>query len=102
MKNTQQLNTQNGVEENQNKETSSQIVERIEVNETPFIIIGNEESGYFVTWGKFKITKKYNTKEEAKEKIYERDYELLMNISSLITHSIIGKEKEEQKIKESL
>ena len=41
------LSTQSNVEENQNREVSSELLERETVKGTPFWIVGNQDEGYF-------------------------------------------------------
>lgn len=42
-----------------------------------FLIIGTDEQGYMVTFGKWQITKRYKSIVQCEEKIFEKDYELL-------------------------
>lgn len=64
-------------ETNTNKEQSGKLMERIQVPGELFMIIGSEDSGYMVTFGKYQITKRYKSIQECKDKIEDKDYELL-------------------------
>lgn len=54
------LNTQLSVDENQSKQQSSELLHREKINNTPFEVIGNEEYGYFIAFGKYKLTESFN------------------------------------------
>ena len=59
------------------------LVERIPVEESPFTLLKTEEEGYNtyqITMGRYIISQKYYTEDQALKAIQERDYNLLLNI----------------------
>lgn len=68
------LNTQSGAEKNRNKEElNTPLIVRNRIDGTPFHIVGNEEVGYFLTMGRYRLTDHYDTITEA-ETALERDF----------------------------
>lgn len=50
------LSTLTNADESQDKPKSSELLQREEVTGTPFTIVGNEEKGYFLAMGKWKLS----------------------------------------------
>lgn len=77
------LNTQTSADENQNKEKSSntQLLEREKVDKTPFYVTGNNDEGFIITLGKWRITEPKATKAEA---ILEIDNEFWNTMGKMI------------------
>lgn len=57
------LHTQTSAEETNNK--NSRLIIHEEIEGTPFIITGNEETGYFVRMGKYRLTEYHKDKKNA-------------------------------------
>lgn len=76
------------VEENQNNQLFStdekQIVERQEIEETPFHIVGNKEHGYFIALGRYRITETFREKREAVAELTHRKWKVITNLISTL------------------
>lgn len=88
------LNTQMNVE-SQPRENSGNIVERIQIPGEPFIIVGTEQTGYMVTFGKYQITKRLPSIQACKQKVESKDYEMLFALMGVAiaeqgTHNTIN------------
>lgn len=87
------LQLQNTTENpNTNNQKSSQLYEKERYEETAFDIIGNEEYGYFVAIGKYRLTEP-QTKDECIKMIKEKDYKIIL---SLIEVGIMIHEEEKK------
>lgn len=65
------------------KEKTEQLIERDEVENTPFTIITmNGES--FGTFGKYKITENYHTKQQCRVELLKVDWNRIVQITTLI------------------
>lgn len=71
-----QLNA-DGIRVNSSEEPPTQLVEREQLEGTPFWIIGNNEEGYFLAFGKFKMTERYKTKDEVIEYLNSNEYNII-------------------------
>lgn len=89
------LNTQTSADENQNREQSSntELIHRERVIGTPFSVVGNEESGYFVTLGMYKISPHYPTLNEAKEAVEQDKWDIIINVFYAL-HQLTQKEQQ--------
>lgn len=79
------LNIQNSAQETHNSESPLIIHEPIE--NTPFTICGNEEKGYFIRMGSYRLTEYYNTIENAKNHLEIRKWDITVTIIAAILHS---------------
>lgn len=79
--------------QNTDNPKSSQLVEKEHYENTGFDIVGNEEYGYFVAIGIYRITEPQKTKEQCAQMIETKDYQLILG---LIAASILA-DKTEQK-----
>lgn len=80
-------NTQNNVEENQdNAQSGEHLVERQGIVGTPFTIICTKTNGekHFITWGKYKVSKEYNTQEEALNSLVEEQYNYITTMFAIM------------------
>lgn len=87
-KHTELLNTQLNAEENHNS-TSSKLIEREPMENTPFWIIGTNEEGYFAVLGKYQITEKFPTKQAVRDHIDIFVWEIIMKIVGIIASDLI-------------
>lgn len=86
-KQTQQdiLHTQTNIEEEQNNSNSStEIIQREKIINTPFEIVGNTENGYFIAMGKYKITENKQSIEDAKKTLNTEQWIIITNMIILI------------------
>lgn len=67
------------------KENSS--IETTYIEGTPFAIRGAKDEWYCM-WGKFAISPKMNSYEEAEQLIENKDWTILHNMASIIAHSV--------------
>lgn len=76
------MNTLNNVEET-HKENYSLIM-REKIEKTPFHIIGDEEKGYFIALGKYRVTEPTKTPEEAIQKLDIEKWNILVDVITII------------------
>lgn len=84
---------------NQNKETYSngnnissvpeELIEREEIENTPFHMIGNKERGYFIGMGKYRISKEFKHPDELSEYLETNFYNVVFQMA-LTIHEIIA------------
>lgn len=70
------------------KPASSRLVEREPVENTPFWVVGNEESGFFLTYNKYKITDNYETKEEALNRLITEPFKINAIVAYCIAETL--------------
>lgn len=58
--------------------SSEPLIYRESVEGTRFIIVGNEETGYFVTFGKYQVSQKVPTIQQAREQVANKDWDIIM------------------------
>ncbi|AXH73228.1 MAG: hypothetical protein [Microviridae sp.] len=68
-----QLNTNETIKEN-----SLPLIEREQIPGTPYWIIGNEEQGYFLQFGKYKLTENYSEKEYVKKHLIDNQFNIML------------------------
>lgn len=51
----------------------------VEIEDTPFQIVGNEEKGYFVAFGKYRVGEVVETKEEALKYFNIKSWNIFIN-----------------------
>lgn len=100
LKHSELLSIQSNAEENQNRENlNSELIERTEIAGTPFYLVGNEEHGYIITMGKFKLTQNKPTKEEAMNLLTTDYWNIILRMVTSLHESImieIGKQLMEE------
>jgi len=82
MKQSEILNTQSNTEETLNK--NSHLTTNEPIEETPFRLVGNTETGYAITMGKYRLTKWTKTKEEALNKLETESWNIIANMIVVI------------------
>lgn len=85
------LNSQHNIENNPNSNSSPLII-REPIENTPFWIVGTEEKGYMAVMGKYKITEQFTTKEEVKQEIIKKDWEVIIKVVSIIIQEVVANE----------
>lgn len=98
-----QYGLQSNAEENHNKENSSneQLVTNEPIEETPFRLIG-VNGYYFIAYGQSKVTINYKTREEALEKVYGKDWGLILSTVIIMMKNIERDRLEGETIDEML
>lgn len=67
-----------------NSQSNTQLLTREPIKNTPFTIVGNEEQGYIITMGKYKLSEPYKTNILADLAIKRSDWMLTINVMALI------------------
>lgn len=67
-----------------NHTNNSQLVSREEIDGTPFHIIGNEDVGYFLAFGRYKLTENQPTKETVLLLVEAEKWNILANMIALM------------------
>lgn len=80
---TKDTSTQNAREENNNELNSEQIIEREEVEDTPFMIVKQDEK-WFVTLGKYRLTSALDSKEKAREEANKKGWTQIMQVVGIM------------------
>lgn len=78
------LNTQNNAEETHNVDYSKKIVTREPIDNTPFWVVGNEEQGYSIVMGKYRLTETAITPEKAIEKLETEKWKIITTVITTI------------------
>lgn len=80
----------------ENKEEYGNLVERIDVDDTPFKIIKiltqGEEKDCFISIGDKRITEMI-TEDEAKEKIQKKDWQLMVSLIAVMTDALLREQE---------
>lgn len=79
------LNTQNNVSETHNENSPLIIHEPIE--NTPFIITGSSNKGYFIRMGSYRLTKYVKSIEECKTMLDSNKWEIIVTIIAAVEHA---------------
>lgn len=95
LKQAELLSTQSNVEENQSKEPSSELIHREDVENTPFQVVGNDEKGWIITIGRFKLTENRPTKIEALQELQIRPWAITLRLITTLHEAIMIKIGEE-------
>lgn len=76
------------VQKQENKKNSSELIQREQIEETPFILIKTEDTPWFLTIGKYKIANEINlTKEQLIQLVNEKPWNLItIAIEAIIEH----------------
>lgn len=81
------------------KEPSSELLTRERIKNTPFDLVGNEEQGYFVALGRYKVSETYGDQDTAIHEAKYPAWDILLNVMSLMASMTF--EEERKKLAES-
>lgn len=81
MKQHELLATQNNIEKKNTSNNDSSNYTRQQLNGTPFWIIGNEEEGYKLTMGKYKISNTMATPEDIETWMITHQWDVVLSIA---------------------
>lgn len=81
------------VHNNHSGDQIKQLVTNEEIEGTPFRLVGNKEKGYFIAFGKYKLTETEETKTAATNKLTTNQWDVL---TALITSCIEATEEYKQ------
>jgi hypothetical protein len=79
----EQSNGTYSVNETPNK-NSTETIHRHRIENTPFDVIGNEERGYFLAFGKYRITQPKPTIEETEKQLQENMWPIICDVMTII------------------
>lgn len=85
------LNTQTSAEEIHND--NSPLITHKKVEETPFYITGNNETGYFVRMGDYRLTEIHKTEEEAATELKTNYWHIIIRIVGAIIERYLSDKK---------
>lgn len=68
---------------------SSPLIKHEKISNTPFWIIGSEEHGWCIRYGKYSITEKYKTEEEALNRLIIEQWEIMSRMAGIIAETAI-------------
>lgn len=74
-------------EENQDKQTSGELMERQQIEGTPFWIMGNKTDGYYMVMGHYRITNVMNTMEEVTEYLNTNKWDVILSMIISVNHT---------------
>lgn len=80
LKQQEALHTLTNADANQDKEPSSELLERITVPGSPFTVCGNQEMGYFLTMGKYRLSEAQESKDAVLEYLDKEHYNVVFNL----------------------
>lgn len=80
-----QYNTSNSAPKTENKENFLSI-ERDQIPNTPFTVIGTKKEGYWLVMGKHRLSKIYKTKKEVIKHVKEPDWTLITSVMIAMIH----------------
>lgn len=76
--------------------SSSELVERKEIKNTPFEIVGNPEQGYFLALGRFRLTNPEKTKDEVLIKLRQDRWNIITTMIATIADTMITNHENEK------
>ena len=85
------LKTQSGDENIPDLNKGQELIEREKIHNSPFELIGNQEIGYWIALGAFRISEKGSKAEKLRE-VENKDWDLIINVLCAI---MAGKDMEE-------
>lgn len=66
---------------------------------TPFTITGNQDKGYFLRLGDYRITEAYQTKQDAADQLTIEQWNIIVKVLSIVMEKILSKNTEQIKEK---
>lgn len=100
MENTTSNDTYTNADDLTKSNSSNEIIERKEIENTPFTAIKVDEKGWFLTMGRHRLTEPYGTIEGLEAMVGSVDWDMLLTIINIFVESSIeareGAEKEKQ------
>lgn len=104
MKTTELLTTQLNADQQDNSDSSAKpIWERAQIVNSPLWIVGNQEKGYHITMGKYKITKdpiekgsQATLEQMAEDWLYLHIWDVILTIALCASQDLINQSKQNQ------
>jgi hypothetical protein len=69
----------------------SKLTERVEIENSPIVLIGNSDGDWFGVVGNHRVTDIYGSREQAEEKINRKDWDTITNIIAIIAEKIVDR-----------
>lgn len=92
------LNTQSSVETNNNK--NYPLLTREQLQYTPFWIVGSDETGYTLTWGKFRFNDEpLKTQDDVREWYMNHHWDITLHLIAIAIASLENERKSEHERK---
>lgn len=79
---------------------NTELINRTQLPGTPFTIVGNDENGYMLTLGKFKLTEILPTQQDVIQKIVEEHWNIILNLITVTHETILAEMTAEENIRE--
>lgn len=83
MRNSELLNGNTSVEETHKENSGNNLIERVEMEGTPFVAIKMEEGGWFLTMGNHRLTEEVSELHILEEMVSIKSWNLLMNVMTV-------------------
>lgn len=90
------LASQTNAENPDNSTSSEHLIEKEQIPKTPFWVVGNKEKGYFLTYGKWKITDNFQSMEEAKTALHEEQWHIMTILAGIIADELLQKTRKQE------
>lgn len=75
-----------------------ELIERIKIKGSPFWVVGNKEQGYFLVFGKYKLTENSKTAAEAIKRLKEETYDIICKmVLSIVSDPDVQREADAEK-----
>lgn len=93
--NKQRTNSSMSIETNaeskpqDNQGYGEQIIQRLPIPNTDFEIVGNEDYGYFVGWGKFRLTETKKSEIEAIDTLNIEQWRITVKIAAIVHENLM-------------
>lgn len=84
------------------KPKSTQLIQKEEIENTPFHVVGSEELGFFITIGNVRLTDPQKTMEEAYNMLDNHTWQIITNLIISLVYKILEEHDRSKKINEEL
>lgn len=72
---------------NETHNNESHLITRNPVENTPFAVVGNNENGYFLTMGKYRLTDNFQNEEDVIYYLENNTWEIIVTLMTAIIHA---------------
>lgn len=90
------IQSTNAEESVDNNHSGEQLLEREQIPNSPFWIIGNRIDGYYLVLGHYRLTDVYNTKQEVVDFVNNRPWDIILGMIISVNHT--DKQLQEQNV----
>lgn len=78
---------------NSNSDNNTELIERVQLLNTPFHVVGNKDTGYMLTLGRYKITDIVPTRVEAIELLATEQWNIITRVVTTLHEAILSEFK---------